>query len=293
MVDFVGDSATYYDYAAAAAKVKDADAIIFIGGIAPQLEGEEMRVNKQGFQGGDRSTILLPNVQTEMLKALKATGKPVIFVMMTGSAIATPWEAQNIPAIVNSWYGGQAAGTAIADVLFGDYNPAGRLPVTFYESDNDLPSFTDYSMNNRTYRYFKGKPLYAFGYGLSYANFEYSDIDAPLTLKRGSNLIIHVKVTNSSKVDGEEVTELYLTHNGLKQRTAIRSLKGFERIFIKAGQTRDITFKLSSADLSIINPNGGTLVQVPGKTEISIGGSQPDKNTTATKKTVSKTIEII
>lgn len=153
------------DFKALANRVKNADAIIYVGGIAPQLEGEEMRVNQPGFNGGDRTSILLPAVQTELLKALHATGKPVVFVMMTGSAIALPWESENIPAIVNAWYGGQSAGTAIADVLFGDYNPAGRLPVTFYKSDNDLPDFEDYSMENRTYRYFKGTPLYGFGYG--------------------------------------------------------------------------------------------------------------------------------
>ncbi len=291
-IDFVGDTITHYDYAAIAAKVKDVDAIIFVGGIAPQLEGEEMKVNKQGFHGGDKTTILLPNVQTELLKALKATGKPVVFVMMTGSAIATPWESQNLPAIVNAWYGGQAAGTAIADVLFGDYNPAGRLPVTFYASDKDLPSFTDYSMENRTYRYFKGAPLYGFGYGLSYSKFEYSPLESPVTLKRGESLLVHARVTNSSKIAGEEVAELYLSHPDAKQRTAIRALKGFERVFIKPGETKDIMFRVSPADLSIVNPNG-ELVQIPGKIEISVGGSQPDKATSASKKTVSKTIEII
>jgi beta-glucosidase len=128
------------------------DAIVYVGGISPQLEGEEMRVDFPGFAGGDRTSILLPAVQTELLKALKKTNKPIVFVMMTGSAIAIPGEAENVPAIVNAWYGGQSAGTAIADVLFGDYNPAGRLPVTFYRSDSDLPSFEDYSMKDRTYR---------------------------------------------------------------------------------------------------------------------------------------------
>jgi beta-glucosidase len=148
------------NFNALAGRIKDADAIIYVGGISPQLEGEEMRVDFPGFNGGDRTSILLPAVQTELLKTLKSTGKPVVFVVMTGSAIAIPWENENIPAIINAWYGGQAAGTAIADVLFGDYNPAGRLPVTFYKNDNDLPGFSDYSMNNRTYRYFKGEALY-------------------------------------------------------------------------------------------------------------------------------------
>ena len=164
------------DFNALVNRIKDADAIIFVGGISPQLEGEEMKVDFPGFNGGDRTSILLPAVQTELMKALKATGKPVVFVMMTGSAIAIPWEAENIPAIINAWYGGQSAGTAIADVLFGDYNPAGRLPVTFYKSDNDLPAFQDYSMENRTYRYFKGEPLYGFGYGLSYTSFMYDQL---------------------------------------------------------------------------------------------------------------------
>lgn len=291
-VDFTGDSATNYDYAAIAAKVKDVDAIIYVGGIAPQLEGEEMRVNKPGFHGGDRTSVLLPNVQTELLKALKATGKPVVFVMMTGSAIAAPWEAQNLPAIVNAWYGGQAAGTAIADVLFGDYNPAGRLPVTFYASDADLPPFTDYSMTNRTYRYFKGKPLYGFGYGLSYSNFEYSSLALPPALKKGSGLTVHVKVTNNSKTDGEEVTELYLSHIGLKQKTAIRALKGFERTFLKAGETKDIAFRLAPNDLSVTDLSGN-LVELPGKIELSVGGSQPDKTTALARKTVSGTIRIM
>ncbi len=169
------------DFTALANRIKDADAIIYVGGISPQLEGEEMRVDYPGFNGGDRTSILLPSVQTDLLKTLKATGKPVVFVLMTGSAIALPWESENIPAIVNAWYGGQSAGTAIADVLFGDYNPAGRLPVTFYKSDSDLPDFNSYSMENRTYRYFKGDPLYGFGYGLSYTNFFYDQLKVPAT----------------------------------------------------------------------------------------------------------------
>jgi len=155
-------------------KLKDVDAIVFAGGISPQLEGEEMKVTVPGFKGGDRTSIMLPTVQTTVMKALQQTGKPVVFVMMTGSAIAIPWENENIPAIVNAWYGGQSAGTAVADILFGDYNPSGRLPVTFYASDKDLPDFSSYDMSNRTYRYFTGKALYPFGYGLSYSTFTYS-----------------------------------------------------------------------------------------------------------------------
>ena len=200
------------DFNALTNRIKDADVIIYAGGISPQLEGEEMPVDSPGFNGGDRTTILLPAVQTELMKALYATGKPVVFVMMTGSAIAIPWESENIPAIINAWYGGQSAGTAIADVLFGDYNPAGRLPVTFYKSDNDLPGFSDYSMNNRTYRYFKGEALYPFGYGLSYTTFNYDQLKIPATIGKGKNITVSVKSYNTGKTDGEEVVQLYLLH---------------------------------------------------------------------------------
>jgi beta-glucosidase len=186
-----------------------------------------MKVDYPGFNGGDRTSILLPAVQTELMKRLKATGKPVVFVMMTGSAIAIPWEAENIPAIVNAWYAGQSAGTAIADVLFGDYNPAGRLPVTFYKSDNDLPDFNDYSMENRTYRYFKSDPLYGFGYGLSYTSFYYDQLKTPHTVQAGKNILLSARVTNKGKKDGDEVVQLYVAN----QNKAIKSpLKAFERI---------------------------------------------------------------
>src|SRR5690606_20512244 len=145
-----------------------------------------------------------------LMKALQKTGKPVIFVMMTGSAIATPWESENIPAIINCWYGGQAAGTAVADILFGDYNPSGRLPVTFYRDDKDLPAFTDYSMKNRTYRYFSGKPLYGFGFGLSYSSFTYEQLNIPTEINKGKEVEISVKITNTGAIQGDEVAQLYL-----------------------------------------------------------------------------------
>lgn len=273
------------DFNELANNVKEADAIVFVGGITPQLEGEEMRVNQPGFSGGDRTSILLPQVQTNLMKALRATGKPVIFVMMTGSAIATPWESENLPAILNAWYGGQSAGTAVADVLFGDYNPAGRLPVTFYKSDSDLPSFTDYSMNNRTYRYFKGKPLYGFGYGLSYTTFKYDQLKIPTASTNGKKILISVRVTNTGKMDGEEVAELYISHPNQAIKTAIRALKGFKRIFIKAGESKIVSFELLPQDLSVVG-NDGNLKSLPGKVLISVGGSQPDEQTKASKKTV-------
>lgn len=273
-------------------RVKDADAIIFVGGISPQLEGEEMKVNFPGFSGGDRTSILLPETQTALMKALQATGKPVVFVMMTGSAIAIPWEADHIPAIVNAWYGGQAAGTAVADVLFGDYNPGGRLPVTFYASDNDLPDFSDYSMKNRTYRYFSGKPLYGFGYGLSYTSFKYDQLIMPVVVKRGSPLRISITVSNTGAVAGEEVVQLYISHPGGKTRAPLKSLKGFERITLKAGERKVLTFKLSKEDLSTVDENGA-LQQLKGKLSISLGGSQPDEPNVRSGNTIKKLVTII
>jgi len=290
--DFVGDLNETPDFTGVVNNVKDADAIIFVGGISPQLEGEEMRVSKVGFSGGDRTSIALPAVQTQLLKALQATGKPVVFVMMTGSAIAIPWEAEHIPAILNAWYGGQDAGTAIADVIFGDYNPAGRLPVTFYKSDSDLPAFTDYSMENRTYRYFKGQPLYGFGYGLSYTTFKYDDFLAPLNIHTGKPVTVSVRVTNTGNVDGEEVTELYLSHLGLKIKAPIMALKGFERNLIKAGESKIIRFEISPEDLSLIQADG-SLKEVPGKITITAGGSQPNEQTRATGKTIGKEANIL
>lgn len=263
------------DFAALANRLKDADAIVFVGGISPQLEGEEMQVNYPGFNGGDRTTIALPAVQTELMKALQKTGKPVVFVMMTGSAIAIPWEAKNVPAIINAWYGGQSAGTAIANVLFGDYNPAGRLPVTFYRSDADLPDFSDYSMQNRTYRYFKGEALFPFGYGLSYSTFRYSNLRMPARSQVSSSLEVTVDVQNTSTRDGEEVVQLYVSPEIKKERDAIRSLKGFQRVFFKAGETKTISFNLKPEDLSILNEDGLSRY-FTGGVRISVGGRQPD-----------------
>ena len=273
-------------------RIKDADAIVYVGGISPQLEGEEMRVDYPGFNGGDRTSILLPAVQTELMKALKTTGKPIVFVMMTGSAIATPWESDNIPAIINAWYGGQSAGTAIADVLFGDYNPAGRLPVTFYKSDSDLPAFGNYDMANRTYRYFKGDALYPFGYGLSYTNFKYDNLIVPATTKAGNNVLVNIKVTNAGKISGEEVVQLYVSIQHTSIHSPIKALKGFKRILLKAGESRQVQFQLTPADLSIINDKG-VMVQIKGRYNISAGGGQPGVSNKTTSNVVSKPILVL
>lgn len=277
------------DFAVLNKRIKDVDAIIFIGGISPQLEGESMRVDYPGFKGGDRTSILLPKTQTELLKSLKATGKPVVFVMMTGSAIATPWEAENIPAIMNAWYGGQDAGTAIADVLFGDYNPSGRLPVTFYKSDEDLADFSDYNMQNRTYRYFKGEPMYGFGYGLSYTTFEYSHLKMPSTIEKEKNIPLSVMLKNSGTRDGEEVVQLYVSGNG--NEAPIRSLKGFQRVYLKAGESKELSFTLSPADLSLVDDQGNDQ-QFSGKVTISVGGAQPDSKSLAMQKVVQSVLQV-
>lgn len=280
------------DFTAVAGQVKEADAIIFVGGISPQLEGEEMPVNAPGFNGGDRSSILLPAVQTELMKALKATGKPVVFVMMTGSAIATPWESENIPAIVNAWYGGQSAGTAIADVLFGDYNPAGRLPVTFYKSDSDLPSFMSYDMSGRTYRYFKGEALYPFGYGLSYSSFKYDRLNVPASVKTGKNITVSVRVTNSGKKDGEEVVQLYLAHQNKTNLAPLKALKGFQRIFLKSGESRTIRLELTPEQLLLVNSNG-KMYQPKGTIQVSVGGGQPGVKNKTTSNVITANISIL
>jgi len=257
-----------------ARRVKDADAIVFVGGISPQLEGEEMPVNYPGFNGGDRTSILLPSAQTAVMKALKATGKPLVFVMMTGSAIATPWESENVPAIINAWYGGQSAGTAIADVLFGDYDPSGRLPVTFYKSDNDLPAFEDYSMNNRTYRYFKGDALYPFGYGLSYTTFRYDGLKMPGSAKSKTNIPVNVRVTNTGLRDGEEVVQVYVSYKDQTIKVPRQALKGFRRISLKAGESKTVNFVLNAAALAVPDEHG-TMIYPKGKLMVSVGGGQP------------------
>ncbi|KQX13569.1 glycoside hydrolase family 3 C-terminal domain-containing protein [Flavobacterium sp. Root420] len=279
------------DFTALVNRLKDVDAFIFVGGISPQLEGEEMKVNFPGFKGGDRTSILLPAVQTELMKALQKTGKPVIFVMMTGSAIAIPWEAQNVSAIVNAWYGGQAAGTAVADILFGDYNPGGRLPITFYKGDLDLPEFVDYKMDNRTYRYFKGTPLYSFGYGLSYTTFKYDELKMPSKIAKGKNISVSVRITNTGKMAGEEVAQLYVINQNTAIKAPLKTLKGFERISLKAGESKIISFTLSPEDLSHVTAEG-VYQEYNGEIKIAIGGHQPDEPNKSSSTILTKSLVI-
>jgi len=261
-------------FAQLAGRVKDADVIVFVGGISPALEGEENGVQCPGFEDGDRTTIALPEVQTKLMKELVNTGKPVVFVMMTGSAIASVWEDENVPAIVNAWYGGQAGGEAVADVLFGDYNPGGRLPVTFYRSDNDLPSFTDYNMDGRTYRYFRGKPLYPFGYGLSYTTFACSGLRMPDLVDTAETAEISVTVSNTGSREGDEVVQLYISRINDDRRSPVRSLKGFRRVHLAPGESTEVSFKLTPRDMSAFADSEGIVVR-PGVLRIYVGGGQP------------------
>ncbi len=270
---------TREDAAAAAAAVnsaKKADVVVFVGGISPRLEGEEMRVDAPGFLGGDRTDIRLPAVQTGLLQAIAATGKPVVLVLLTGSAIAIPWEHDHLQAVLVAWYPGQAGGTALADVLFGDTNPAGRLPVTFYRSNEQLPPFEDYHMEGRTYRYFKGEPLYPFGFGLSYTTFEYAGLAAPKTaVPAGQNAEIAVSVRNTGKVAGEEVVQLYLKDIEASTPRPIRSLKGFRRVHLNPGESKTVSFAITPEDLSMIDASGRWTVE-PGVFEAAVGPSSAD-----------------
>ena len=262
---------------------KKANVIIMCMGITPRLEGEEMKVTVDGFRGGDRTRIDLPDVQQELIKEIYSLGKPVVLVLLNGSALAINWEKDNIPAIVETWYGGQAAGQAIADVLFGDYNPGGRLPVTFYKSVNDLPPFTDYNMQNRTYRYFKGEPLFPFGYGLSYTTFKYSNFKTKKTYAVGDTINVTVEVKNTGKISGDEVVELYLSDLSSSVPVPIRALKGFKRISLLPGEAKVVSFSLAPDSFSVIDEQNKRVVK-PGLFELTVGGSQP-KAATGIKET--------
>jgi beta-glucosidase len=258
----------------AIAVAKQSDVVVLCMGLSPRVEGEDMDIKLDGFNRGDRTKLALPIVQQNLIKKIAALGKPVVLVLMNGSAVAINWEKENIPAIIETWYAGQEGGTAIADVLLGKYNPAGRLPVTFYTSENELPAFTDYSMKGRTYRYYTGKPLYEFGYGLSYTTFTYSNLKVKSTAATGETIKLTVEVQNTGKYDGEEVVQLYLKNKNGKENTALQSLKGFTRIYLKKGEKKTVSFILSAKDFSYINPGNQRVVEAGGF-QISVGGQQP------------------
>jgi beta-glucosidase len=252
---------------------QDADVVVFVAGLTARFEGEAMSVKAPGFNGGDRTTLDLPAPQQKLLERLHATGKPVVLVVMTGSATAVNWADAKLPAIIQAWYPGGEGGQAVAELLAGDYSPAGRLPVTFYKSADQLPPFADYSMKGRTYRYFNGEPLYPFGYGLSYTTFSYGKPKlSKAAIKAGEPVELTVDVRNSGKVDSDEVVQLYVSRKA--DGAPIRSLKHFQRIHLKAGETRKVSVKLDSQALSIVDAEGTRIVPA-GAAEIWIGGGQP------------------
>ena len=262
--------------AEAIAIAKDADAVILCMGISPLLEGEEMKVKVDGFSGGDRVHTKLPRTQSELIKKIQALGKPTILVLLNGSALSINWENDNIPAIIEAWYPGQAGGTAIADVIFGDYNPSGRLPVTFYKDINDIPAFSDYKMKGKTYRYFKGDPLYEFGYGLSYTKFKYSNIEVPSTLESGNDLTVKVNVENIGDLKGDEVVQVYVQNTNADEFNPHKTLASFERVSFAPGEKKTLTFTIDKEQLSSVNANGEK-VMLPGAYNISVGGAQPSE----------------
>jgi beta-glucosidase len=268
---------------------KKADVVVAFVGLTARLEGEEMRVDAKGFAGGDRTDITLPDVQQELLEAVAKTGKPVVVVMLNGSALAVNWAHQNAKAILEAWYPGQAGGQAIAETLSGKNNPAGRLPVTFYTGVDQLPAFEDYSMANRTYRYFKGRPLFAFGDGMSYSTFEYSNVKVSKErIKAGDSLTIEADVKNAGKAAGDEVAELYLRSPQTSISPKI-ALAGFERVHLDAGESKHVTFHLDPRTLSQVDEKGNRAVQ-PGNYQVSLGGSQPDGDAAAGVQTRNFTI---
>ena len=257
------------DAASLLKQVGRADVVVFAGGISPMLEGEQMSVNIPGFKGGDRTDIELPAIQRQLLKALKAAGKKVVFVNFSGSAMGLEPETQTCDAILQAWYPGEAGGTAVADVLYGDYNPAGRLPVTFYKNVGQLPDFQDYSMKGRTYRYFEGTPLFPFGHGLSYTTFAYGKAE----VKEGCLL---VPVTNTGRMDGDEVVQLYLNRPDDASGPR-KTLRAFKRVHIPAGATRTVSLPLTEETFNWWDTATNTVHPLKGSYKLLYGGSSDDR----------------
>jgi beta-glucosidase len=250
-----------------------ADAIVMCVGLTARMEGEEMDIVIDGFKAGDRTKIDLPKPQQELIREINALGKPVIVVLLNGSALAINWEQKNVPAILETWYPGQAAGQALADVLFGDYNPGGKLPVTFYKSTSDLPSFKEYNLTGQTYRFFKGEPLYPFGYGLSYTTFDYKDLVMEDKHKAGEAVKVSVTVINTGQMQGDEVVQVYISRKNT-DHVPVRSLAEFKRVSLASGESKQLEFTIAPDAFSMFNEHGEK-VFAPGHFEITVGGGQP------------------
>jgi beta-glucosidase len=263
----------------AVARAKEADVVVAFVGLSPQLEGEEMRIKIPGFEGGDRTSLDLPEPQQKLLEGLAATGKPLVVVLQSGSAVALNWANEHAAAVLEAWYPGVEGGTAIARTLAGLNNPAGRLPVTFYASLDGLPAFTDYAIHNstggRTYRYFTGKPLWGFGYGLSYSKFTYGPVKLSAeTLKAGDPMTATVTVTNAGKAAGDEVVEAYLKTP--QEGGPIQSLVGFDRVTLDPGASKEVTLKIAARSLSSVDDQGNRSI-LAGKYTLTVGGAQPQE----------------
>ena len=265
------------DHAARALEVaQKADVIIAVMGLSPALEGEEMPVDVDGFVGGDRTEIGLPESQEKLLRQLQALGKPMVLVLLGGSALAVNWAAEHIPAILEAWYPGEMGGEAIADVLFGDYNPGGRLPVTFYRSVEDLPPFEDYRMEGRTYRYFQGEPLFPFGYGLSYTTFALENLRiTPGSIEVGGEVTVSLDVINTGSRAGDEVVQLYVHHRDAPEPRPIQELKGFYRVHLQPEERKTVVFTLHTHQLGLYDESGRYMVW-PGTVDIMVGRSSSD-----------------
>lgn len=258
----------------AIAAAKASDAVILVLGLSQRLEGEEMPIKIEGFNGGDRTNLNLPAVQEELLEAVTATGKPVVVVLTNGGALSVNKAQEKAAAVILAGYGGQQGGNAVADVLFGDYNPAGRLPVTYYKSVDQIPAFDDYNMTGKTYRFFTHEPLYPFGYGLSYTTFSYSGLSIPESAVAGEKVTVKVTVTNSGKLAGDEVVQLYITDEKASTPRPLRQLEGFRRISLKPGESKVVEMTLDPRQFSIINSRDKRVIE-PGWFTISVGGKQP------------------
>jgi beta-glucosidase len=262
--------------AEAVAAATQADAVVMFLGLTARLEGEEMSVAIDGFRGGDRTSIDLPAAQQRLLERVAAVGKPTVLVLLNGSALAVNWAQANVPAIVEAWYPGQA-GNAIADVLFGDYNPAGRLPITFYKSANDIPAFDDYRMAGRTYRFFKGEPLYPFGHGLSYTTFSYANLKTSgESAGPNDTVTVSVDVTNSGKRPGDEVVQMYVEHVGSAVERPIRDLRGYRRLTLAPGETKTVQLPLPISTLAYWDESGHRWIVEPDQVRIRVGASSAD-----------------
>jgi beta-glucosidase len=253
---------------------KEADVVVLVLGLSQRLEGEEMPIKLDGFSGGDRTNLNLPSVQEQLLDAITGTGKPVIVVLNSGGALSINKAQEKAAAIILAGYGGQQGGNAVADILFGDFNPAGRLPVTYYKSIDQIPVFENYDMAGKTYRFFTQEPLYPFGYGLSYTTFTYSNLSIPEKAVAGENVKVKVTITNSGKAEGDEVVQLYLTDEKASTPRPIRQLEGFKRVTLKPGESKDVEFVLEQRQFSIINSKAKRVIE-PGYFTISVGGKQP------------------